>query len=233
MKYIIPFGKDQESEIGRVGTLTVKQSSRKFLPEDQRVWIGHSCVFPVPCRLNRRGSPRCPTCGNFFRWMESLQIWFDVMEPHWIYTHPWKWTAGTQKITQLKSGKSFEPNLHGFGFKMLFFRGVDSKWTFQWTLANLVTQDCCQNNRVLFVNHEGVMTRRCTFESIWWCKVELLDTWKILSHIKWDKMVNIPCAYAPGSSYRHPQMRCTCHLFSKVLGRTDSLQQSCGTRFLL
>lgn len=74
-----------------------------------------------------KGSPRCPTCGNFFRWMESLQIWFDVMEPHWIYLHPWKWTAGSQKITQSKSGKSFEPNLHGFGFLNVIFQGCRFK----------------------------------------------------------------------------------------------------------
>lgn len=55
------------------------------------------------------------------------------------------------------------------------------------TPVNLVTQDCCQNNRVLFVNHEGMMTRRCTFESVWWCKVELLDTWNIFfCRIKWE-----------------------------------------------
>ena len=110
-----------------------------------------------------------------------------------IYT-PETLTAGTQKSPNWSPGKIIwtkPPWL--WGSKMLFFRVVDSKWTFQWTLANLVTQDCCQNNRVLFVNHEGVMTRRCTFESIWWCKVELLDTWKILSRIKWDKMVKLPC----------------------------------------
>ena len=110
----IPFGKlqwkDQESEIGSVGTFTVT-SSRDFVPEDQLMdWTG------LP-----KGSPRCPTCGNFFRWMESLQIWFDVMEPHWIYLHPWNINGWNPKITQLKSGKSFEPNLHGFGFQNVIF----------------------------------------------------------------------------------------------------------------
>lgn len=122
-----PFGKlqwkDQESDIGRWNFYGIC-SGRSALD-----WT------VVSSRRDLHDAQSVVISSDGWNHFKFDSMWCSHTES--IYT-PETLTAGTQKITQCKSGKTFEPNLHGFGFLNVIFQGCRFKMDISMDPCELV-----------------------------------------------------------------------------------------------